>query len=114
MSLFCEKYLFESGVKPFSVLVENHCVGISVEFFETQARIILSLNFLDCVFEQLPDVLHVLLVHRHGEGPDPHLALLLGHTAFHHLRAEEFHKMFDYVNRQKLWFVKTCFLTLKK
>ena len=59
-----------------------------VEFLEAEPGVVLPLDLLDGLLEEVPDVLHVLLVHGHGEGADPHLALLLGHPAsarLHHL-----------------------------
>ena len=73
--------LSEAGVQPLAVLVEDHGVGVAVELLEAEARVVFPLNFLNGVLQEVPDVLHVLFVHGHGEGPDSHLALLLGAAA---------------------------------
>ena len=65
------------------MLVQDHGVGVAVELLETEAGVVLPLDLLDGLLEQVPDVLHVLLVHGGGEGADAHLALLLGHRGLH-------------------------------
>ena len=76
--------LLEPRVQPLAVFVKDHRVRIPVEFFKAEPRIILSLNLLDGVLEKLPNVLDELLVHRHWERPNPHLAFFLGQAILHH------------------------------
>ena len=47
-------HLLEACVETFAVLVENHCVGISVKFLERQSGIVFFLYFLDGVLQQSP------------------------------------------------------------
>ena len=42
-------HLLQSGVKPLSVLVEYHRVGVAVQLLETQARVVLALDLLQKV-----------------------------------------------------------------
>ena len=45
------------------MLVQHHRVGIAIEFFETQATVVLLLNFLYCRFQRLiPNLVDVLIV----------------------------------------------------
>ena len=83
------------------MLVEHHGVGVPVQLLETQPRVVLPLDLLqdgvkliatdyheedeheddlDGLLEQVPDVLHIFLVHGHREGANPHLPFFLRHS----------------------------------
>jgi len=81
-------HLLESSVEPLAVLVQNHGVRVAVQLLEAEAGVVLPLDLLDGVLQQLPDVLHKLLVHGHRKSPDPHFALLLGQVVLHHFEAD--------------------------
>lgn len=52
-------------VELLSVLVEDHGVGVPVEFLEAQTAVVLPLDLLDGVLQKVPDVVDVLLIHCH-------------------------------------------------
>lgn len=55
----------QARVELLAVLVQHHGVGVPVELLEAQAAVVLPLDLLDGVLQQVPDVVDVLLVHRH-------------------------------------------------
>ena len=60
--------LAQARVELLAVLVEHHGVGVPVQLLEAQATVVLPLDLLDGVLQQVPDVVDVLLVHRHLKG----------------------------------------------
>lgn len=55
----------QARVQLLSVFVEHHRVGVPVQFLEAQAAVVLPLNLLDGILQKVPDVVDVLLIHRH-------------------------------------------------
>lgn len=58
-------HLPQARVELLAVLVQDHGVGIPVKLLEAQAAVVLSLDLLNGVLQQIPDVVDVLLVHCH-------------------------------------------------
>lgn len=55
----------QASVQLLSMFVEHHCVGISVQFLKAEAAVILPLNLLDGILQKVPDIVYILLIHRH-------------------------------------------------
>lgn len=55
----------QTRVELLPVLVEDHGVGIPVQLLKTEAAVVLPLDLLDGILEEVPDVVHILLIHRH-------------------------------------------------
>ena len=60
--------LAQARVELLAVLVEHHGVGVPVQLLEAQATVVLPLDLLDGVLQEVPDVVDVLLIHRHLTG----------------------------------------------
>ena len=63
----------EPGVEPLAMFVQHHGVRIAIELLETEARVVFLLDLDDGVSQQLPDIVHQLVVHVHRERFDPHV-----------------------------------------
>ena len=50
-------------VQLVAMFVQDHGVGVPVELFETQPTVVLLLDLLDGVLQQIPRLLHVLVIH---------------------------------------------------
>ena len=60
--------LAQARVELLAVLVEHHGVGVPVQLLEAQATVVLPLDLLDGVLQQVPNVVDILLIHRHLQG----------------------------------------------
>ena len=67
--------LAQPGVQLLAVFVEDHRVGVSVEFFERETAVVFLLDLLDGVPKERPDVIDVLFVHGHGKRADAHFCV---------------------------------------
>ncbi len=62
--MFCD-HLPQACVELLSVLVQDHGVGVPVELLEAQPTVVFPLNLLDGIFQEVPDVVDILLIHGH-------------------------------------------------
>lgn len=49
------------------MFMQHHCVRIPVELLKTETTIVLALDLLDCVFQKIPNAVHIFLIHSHLE-----------------------------------------------
>ncbi len=47
------------------MLVQDHGVGVPVELLKAQPTVVFPLNLLDGIFQEVPDVVDILLIHGH-------------------------------------------------
>merc|ERR1719347_348877 len=79
-------HLPKPAVQPLPVLVQHHGVSVSVQLLEGETTVVLALNLLDGIFQQIPNVLHIFLVHCHRKSTYSHFAVFFCHSAsFHHI-----------------------------
>ena len=58
-------HLAQAGVQLLAVLMQHHGISIAIQLFKAQSTVVLLLDFLDGIFQQGPDVVHILLIHGH-------------------------------------------------
>lgn len=63
-------HLPQAGVQLLSVLVQYHGVSVSVQLLKTEPTVVLPLNLLNGVLQKVPDVVDILLIHRHLQKRD--------------------------------------------
>lgn len=55
----------QSCVELLAVFVQHHGIGIPVQLLKAQTTVVLSLDLLDGILQEIPDVVDVFLVHGH-------------------------------------------------
>ena len=55
----------QACVELLSMFMEDHGVGVPVQLLKAQPTVVFPLYLLDGVLKKVPDVVHILLIHRH-------------------------------------------------
>lgn len=55
----------QSSVEFLTMFMQYHRICVPVQLLKAEATVVLPLYLLDCIFQKIPNAVHIFLIHSH-------------------------------------------------